>query len=304
MNRRADALDGVRLELGRAYDIAVRASSVALADELYARWWTGMAEPADWPTEDETTPPLPATFRAAHAGSRMFEDGWLVTQSTAAGGLVVSRGDEWRTLDPGDFVNVARPGVPPRPGERIRAVGRRDAIDPESGYWLTWSPAGQPDRPFVRVYWNAPAAGAVSIVRALTETMVDGSVRFQLKCPPSAEGYRRHDAVVLYAALRDWESLRPAVRAAVASSEDERRPSIPPLTFPAASGVGVAADVAPDESLGSVQCRVVAAALLDAIGRGQDRTMAIEHTLDSLAASGAPRGRPWLIGPRRGDFDL
>lgn len=258
----------VHTELVAAAHHAVAAGpSGDLASTLYERWYSGWG--SDLAEPDPALPvDLVQALRAAHAGSVRFEPGWIVRSSTPDGRVVAVRGPAARVLDPADYVAEQRPGLPPRPGEPVRVTGRRDSTTAQAGYWVTWG-ADEPRGAQVRLYWNAGATGAPGLVHAITAGLAHAGVAYTLKVPAVAEGFRRHDAVVLYLESAGLMHARQALLHTHAVCAALLEPAVPALTRRLARGLGLADEPTDGESFGTSRCRTIAGAMLPALRAGE-----------------------------------
>src|SRR5262245_3815895 len=124
-----------------------------IADWLYQSWYC-VPDP-----EPAASPPalgrsdLVSALRASLPASSRWEAGWVVMKSAQNGTCVAGRRAEIRELRLGEYVNVARPGVPPMPGDAVAVSERIDVVDQRTGFWSTRSRPGEPSSPLVRLYW-------------------------------------------------------------------------------------------------------------------------------------------------------
>lgn len=275
----------------------------ALADALYLRWYTGMGDDGQGQSflPDPSDPPIHAAsllgaFRAAHAEAGRLDDGWLVVSTSPDGVITAMRGEDARFLQPGQYLSLARPGVPPAPGELVAAVARLDRFDTERQLWWTFSRT-PPTQPLGRVYLNPRPATAARTLQHVTEALTDARLSYQLKCPVTPQACRRTDAIVIY---HDRERRDDAVRALLARWSridpllDAREP---PLTRTVAPGLAWADDdTRPDYSFGQFRCQALATAVLGAGRRwaSADLEGRVGILVGGLRAAGIDAERPWL----------
>lgn len=265
-----------------------------LAEALYARWYT---EPVTDVLPPATDPvlhhhSLHAALRAAHAGAARHATGWVVTGVKPSGAVMAMRGRSGRWISIGDYVNRARPGVPPALGEAVDVAARLDELDSERGLWWAFSEP-PPQGPLGRVYLNARARTVPRVVHEITGVLDDFAYR--LKCPVLPAAYRRVDAMVLYherdarqrlldRLLDRWTTLGPLLD-----------PDVPPLTGRIRPGLAVADELGGGKSYGENRCRLVAEAIL----RHRDRWAELDPAArrETLAAAldqaGAGGDQPW-----------
>lgn len=248
---------------------------IQLRDWLYAQWYAAPRDVKDLAT---WAVPFVAHLRAADAGSRRWQSGWIAGQVSTAGRVIAVKGAERRLLWPGDYALASGAARPVQPADALVIVDRLDTIDQLPGYWTTcsadWFPL--PVR-IVRVYWNTTPRGAASIVRRITE--VAAGLPFSLKVPTDPAHFNRPDAVVLYLHAPLTSETLTALEAAASAERAWLATSTPPLTRMIGDGVALAiAPSASGESFGQHRCRLIAEA---AIHR---RTNASTETDDASAA--------------------
>jgi hypothetical protein len=266
----------------------------ALADALYAGWYTRPAVP---PPPAGGDPPLtrrsllPA-LRAAHASAASLATGWTVTGSTPRGTLSAVRAAQTRILRPGEYRMPLRPGVPPAPGEPVEPVARLDQFDSERLLWWAFTdPAPQP--PLGRVYLDARPATAARAIHELTAAL--GELPHQFKCPVLARACERVDAIVVYHARGDRERVLDALEGRWPRLGALLDPAVPALTCAVRPGLAWADDLDADHSFGELRCRQLAGAIGAAAdawhtGGPDDR---LELLSAGLRAEGVDPHAPW-----------
>lgn len=282
---------GLRRVDGQLID--VEAGDTAIADALYASWYLGLpADTATDPTRPEQSvePPLIGSLRAAHAGTSVFEPGWVVLATLPQGGCVAGRGAEQRVAHAGEYLAPRRPAVPVAPGEQVHVTARVDTVDPSTGWWATRSPGGEPDPPLVRIYAHPDADTVAPLVRALTGALLGAGYRWSLKASTQPIGYRRPDPVVLYVCADQAEAASRAVTAAVATAGIALQPRTPPLARMLAPGLATAHDPGADTSFGTAVCR----ALTPGVRALACAPAGIEPLVDALTHAGWDPCAPWL----------
>lgn len=275
-----------------------------LAQTLYADWYLGGGPIADGPPEQSPSAPGPSDvdlsdlLREAHAGARRFEPGWTVNGVSSRGRIAVRREGRRRVLARVDVLPVIRPCLPPRPGDAVRVVARRDVLDDASAFWFTYGGDWDEERPppaLVRVYWNVRRPSAPALVGALTERLAVAGAPYSLKVAVEDRDAGRPDRAVLYLARDGFAAAAPALRQAHETLDGALLPHVPRLTRRLAPGLALADDPATGESFGQHRCRLLAAALRDGGGGSvepeEERlAMLVAH----LAAAGLDPARPYL----------
>ena len=201
------------------------------SDWLYAHWYT---EAGARPTE-AMGGDLRPHLRAGLAASARWTPGWVVLQARDDGVCVAGKGPEVRELAPGDYGNLARPFMPPMPGDLLAVTARVDWSDPQTGFWHAQSPAGPPGGDLVRLYLSVEPLHAAGCLRLVTATLDDAAARYTLKCPSDAAAFSRLDSLVVYLEQAAWPGLEPAI--AALGSRLALRADAPPLTCPLAPGL-------------------------------------------------------------------
>jgi hypothetical protein len=297
----AAAEAATRRELTRAVGIAVALASGApgagapeLAEHLYASWYAlGVAD--EIPSAPASLPPtLAEMLRAAHAGSRRWEPGWVAERVGAAGRVVARRGTEVRLLDRPDYVGIDRLGLLPRPGDALVVSGRHDIVDIGGGWWRTAAAGWRwhtPPPGLVRLYWHAGVEGLPALVGGLTAELADEGDPWLLKCALAPAVHARADATVAYLTLdtvrRRANALVGLAPRALRAGGDRR----PPLTLMVAPGLAAAFDPGGGESFGEHRCRLVAETVIAGHARGEPPT--VEDVVRRFAMDGVEGGRPW-----------
>ncbi|MDP2291729.1 MAG: T3SS effector HopA1 family protein [Actinomycetota bacterium] len=255
------------IERGAAHALHLAARGLGHAElsrALYHDWYLGNApfDPAlaGVPPMVES---LAGSFRAAHAGSRMFEGGWTVADVGRDGTSVVQRGERQRLARPSSL--IASGGLLPRRGDVVKVRRVVDDLPTPGGFWHTFSDRAALDMSgrLARVYWNTTPESAVSVVAALTELLVDSDVGWQLKCLSTPDLYARPDSTVLYLLHGDLCMLAGLLSDVHRSLRDGLAAGTPALARPLARGVAWAAQPPNGDSFGEHRCGLLARAALE-----------------------------------------
>jgi HopA1 effector protein family len=273
----------------------------ALAEGLYAGWYTlapsSVTSAGDPPARRGS---MVAALRAAHTDAGLTDDQWVVVQASPGGRLVASSGERTRTLLPGEYVQVGRPGVPAAPGELVRTTGRLDAFDEERGLWWTFT-AELPGPPVGRVYLDARAATAPQVVHEVTAALSGTASAWQLKCPVDPAACDRVDAMVVYHRRDERRQVLDALRARAEALAGLLDPAVPPLTCPVLPGLSWADDDGGGQrSFGETRCAVLAAAVRAARDGwdAADLDARLSVLLDGLRDAGIDPAAPWKAAAR------
>ena len=298
-------LETVRDDLLAALEVADRhsgADATGLAELLYADWYLGLpgAPPDEPPAAPEPVDiALVDLLRDAHVDARRFEPGWTVEGVSSQGRVAVVRDGRKRILARVDVLPSVRACLPPRPGDTVRAVARRDALDEATAFWFTfgggWDEAAALPPELVRVYWHVRHRASPELVAVLTEHLADARASYSLKVAVADADVERPDRAVLYLTRDSYAAAAPAIRRAHGAVARHLLPQVPRLTRHLAPGLGLADDPGTGESFGQQRCCLVAEAL-----RGERANMAADSdertavVLEHLAATGHDPARPYL----------
>lgn len=290
--------------LGQAIDgddaEAVRASALEqIADWLYLAWYTDL-QPAEetvalMPGRDN----LASALRASIAASTRWETGWVAMRAGSSGICLVGRGNQSRELRPGEYVNLARHGMPVAPGDHLAVTEMLEWIDDPTGFWCARSWSGEPQGPLVRVYFSARYDQVGFVLMDATATLDRLRISYSLKCSAFASVYSRVDSLIVYLEAGSWPQIAVEIKALAGRLKAHLRNATPPLTKKVAQGVAFAEDLGISESFGENRCKALASGVLALF---QDHTSSTDEGLDiltqSLRTAGIDPVRPWVDGVR------
>jgi len=209
---------------------------------------------------------------AANSTRERWEEGWSITQIMHHGQVLAQRGNETRTVWPGQFISKDGPAAVPRTGAQISLFYAKESRSLQNGFYYAFGEeAEEPSvgSALVRLYWNISARGAPLLVGAVTSRLNRFQVPFRMKCAISPSQYRRTDVAVIYLAKRFFRitaELLVDIHPAVAEFLDEE---VPLFSKAVARGVGVAEDPGTGESFGQSRCRCLAQGIWDCYLRGE-----------------------------------
>jgi hypothetical protein len=295
----------VREDLLAALEVADRspaADAAALAEALYADWYLAVRV-----SDDSAQEPAPALgpldldltdlLREAHVDARRWEPGWTVEGVSSQGRVAVTRDGRRRILARVDVLPVARVCLPPRPGDAVRVVARRDALDEASAFWFTysadWDESSVPPS-LVRVYWNVRRRSAPALVGALTGGLAAAGTTYSLKVAVGDGDVDRPDRAVLYLTRDAFAVATPAIRRAHHELAGALLSYVPRLTRRLEPGLALADDPGTGESFGQHRCRLVADAIRGDDGGSADPEGRAATVVAYLAAAGLDPARPYL----------
>lgn len=245
---------------------------------------------------------LPATLRAAHRDTTIFEGGWRAEKVSTWGRVVAKKGSLTRVLDRSEYHVPGRPGLRAQPGDRLVVSRYWGWVDEESGFWHarrgeSWPPTGA-DR-LVRLYWNAGPAAVPALLHELSALMAMApEASYMMKTPARPEHSGRADAFVLYLGPGDFAALEPAFRALAGRLAGSLRPATPRFAMRLAAGVAMAEGHLAGDSFGEARCRLIARTFLNLAGTGRvpgplAATLA-EGIAATFTAAGLDPNRPHL----------
>jgi len=273
-----------------------------LAIRLYAGWYSGQ----DGARVRDTVPmpgrsTLQALLRAALMATGRFQRGWLVLESARDGRCLAARRDgrgQARWLEPGDFANLSRPGVPVAPGEALAVSNRLQWLDAPTGFWAARSLHAEPPHPLLRVYWSVDAHHVARLLTQLLPVLDRLKCAWSLKCPSVADAFTRRDALVLYLPRTAWPRARRPLAAMAQAAAPLLRDDRLPMACALARGVAWAESDNAEQSFGQARCEVLAAALLPWFGpAGASRATTPQALRSALCAAlrdaGVNPRQPW-----------
>jgi hypothetical protein len=98
------------------------------------------------------------------------ETGWWYV--TPSGMCLAGRGNQTRELRPGEYINLARHGMPVAPGDHIAVTELIEWIDEPTGFWCARSWTAEPQKPLVRVYFSTRSDQVGFVLMEVTEALI------------------------------------------------------------------------------------------------------------------------------------
>jgi hypothetical protein len=241
-----------------------------LYEYAYSRPFRGTAISAGAPIP----PPgfdMVEAMSAANSTRERWEEGWSISQIMHHGQVMAQRGNETRTVWPGQFISKDGPAAVPRAGAQISLFYAKESRSLQNGFYYAFGEEAEDTAGgsgLVRLYWNISAHGAPRLVGAVTSRLNRFQVPFRMKCAVSPSQYGRTDVAVIYLAKRFFRitaELLLDIHPADAEFLDEE---VPLFSKAVARGVGVAEDPGTGESFGQSRCRCLAQGVWDSYLRG------------------------------------
>ena len=261
----------------------------SLREELYASFYSqGRAGPAlrAAPMPTGPDPALQSALSEANTGSGSWEPGWSVERADADEPLVSRAGLRMRVAR-GDLRGAG--AIVSR-----RLANELPGVSP--GFYTAVGDAPLERAPELRVYWNADAAGAPSLVHALTARLNGSAVPFRLKIVDHPARFGRCDAAVLYLAGDAFVAMRRELLDVAAGAR--LRPPTPVFTLPLARGLAAAEDTADGDSFGMHRCGLLAEAIVRGAG-ARGLAARLEAVAATFAEHGVDLDAPYLELTRR-----
>jgi len=274
--------------------LAADGTAAALADWLYAHWYTQPSPRGRTASVRDCRDSLVPQLRAALAAVGRWETGWVALRPLGDGRWLATRGALVRALAPGAYANWARPGVPPAPGDGLAALDRIEWVDQATGFWTARSLAAEPTAPLKRLYCSVGADAAPTVLRALVP-MLDATTRpWSLKCPAESAGFARADSLVVYFAQSDWREFEPRLLELLPRLGRNLRCAVPPLTLPLGRGTALADSPAQTgQSFGQSRCAALAPGVRTLLAKPRIAEAALGVLKQSLRDHGIDPARPW-----------
>ena len=164
-------LDPVPLELATSDGPAARLTRIA--DWLYGNWYTQQPDLSVIHGSATPLPDLRSALAVAATSSRRWQRGWVVLQSDPGGACLAGLKQVNRWLYPGQYANIARPGLSPAPGDELSVNELISDVDEATGFWVSQSAIATPAPPLTRLYFNVGWQDVGPVLAEVT-TWLDG----------------------------------------------------------------------------------------------------------------------------------
>ncbi len=281
-------------------DETMRATKLEqISNWLYVSWYTAINCSNDTQALVPGRDNLASALRASLAASTRWETGWVAMRTAPSGICLAGRGNLTRELFPGQYVNMARRGMPVAPGDHIAVTEALDWVDEPTGFWCARSWAAEPQKPLVRLYFSTPPDQVGFVLMEITETMDNLKLPYSLKCPAFASVYSRVDSLIVYLEAGSWPRTAVEITRMARRVKDNLRDATPPLTKKIAKGVAFTEDLGTNESFGQHRCRALAPAVLALLHYRQfSPGDGVDILTESLRTAGIDPMQPWLESVR------
>jgi len=214
-----------------------------------------------------------------------WEHGWTIGQIQQFGQVLAIKGNNRRTVWPGQFLSKDGPAAMPRPGAEISIFYAKESRSLQSGFYYAFGEAAEEAMSgfgLIRLYWNVSRDGAAQFVGLITSRLNRFHVPFRLKCATARSQFDRTDVAVVYLTKRFFPitaELMLDVHPALADFLEE---DVPLFSKKIAKGLSVAEDPGTGESFGQSRCRRLAESVWNCYLRGEqscDAQLKEFHTL-------------------------
>lgn len=263
-----------------------------VADWLYENWYCASNDAGG---VQITQTWFMAALGAALASTGRWETGWVALAGAVDGHIVAGRGAFTRRLAPGDYANIARPGLPVEPGDGLVVLDRLHWLDEPTGFWGARSLEREPPLPHKRLYISVNCANVCSVLRRLVPRLDAVQKPWSLKCPSDPQRFARVDALIVYVSRADWALFEPVLRAVASEVEPLVRSTVPPLTQPIATGFASADSPTNGFSFGQHCCKALATGVRGLLSDDtRDPQQALGLLQSSLITHGIDPQQPWV----------
>jgi hypothetical protein len=267
-----------------------------MGDWLYGNWYTQQPDPSVIEPSGPPPPDLRGALAVATAASRRWQRGWVVLQTDPSGVCFAGLKEVNRWLYPGQYANIARPGLPPAPGDALSVIELVDDVDEATGFWVSQSAIFTPAPPLARLYFNVGWQHVGPVLGEVTEWLDGTGTKYSLKYPIRLNFTQRVDTLVVYLERAHWDASEPAAIALAGRLRQYLRPATPPLTRRLAPGVGSADDPGANASFGQSRCSALAPAILELIEAGiTTQRHAVAKLASALTAASIDPRKPWQV---------
>jgi hypothetical protein len=266
-----------------------------ISNWLYTDWYTALKAPEEPPTLVPGRDNLASALRASVAAATRWETGWVAMRTAPTGICLAGRGNQTRELFPGEYVNLARHGMPVAPGDHLAVTELLEWIDEPTGFWCTRAWIAEPQKPLVRVYFSTRSDHVGFVLMEATKTLDCLKLPYSLKCSAFAEAYSRVDSLIVYLEAGFWSRAAVELKRVAKRLKGHLRNATPPLTKKIAQGVAFAEDPGTTGSFGMNRCQALAPGVLALLQEPRSSAgSGLDILTESLRAAGIDPLQPWL----------
>lgn len=211
----------------------------------------------------------------ANTTRERWEHGWTIAQVMQHGQILARKGNNSRSLWPGQFISKDGPASMPRPGAEVSVFYARESRSLQTGFYYAFGEVPEEEsRGFglVRLYWNVSFDGAPRLNGLLTSRLNRFHVPFRLKFATARGQFARTDVAVVYLTKRFFRITAELMLDVHPEIEDALGDEVPLFSKRVAKGLGVAEDPGTGESFGQSRCRRLAESVWNCQQRGEQTT--------------------------------
>ncbi|MFC0198771.1 T3SS effector HopA1 family protein, partial [Microbacterium arthrosphaerae] len=198
-----------------------------------------------------------------------------------------------RRVDVRRVVGSSRPGRPPAPGDLVSISRGASGWDRDTGWWWAHSGDTVPDGALDRWYVHARSPeDSAALLAPLMSAFDEAGSAFSLKCLPSAAGYGRPDAFVVYTPRVVRGRLATGLRRRAREIAPRVAASVPPTTRRIVPGIGMSEDPSDGTSFGQLRTAQVAAIAVATMTDAATPALRV-----AAGAAGIDLAQPWRAAP-------
>jgi hypothetical protein len=267
--------------------VFVATLSAQLYEFAYSRTFSKLREPETY--DFSTHPGLLDELSAANTTRERWEHGWKIAQILPHGQISAQKGNQRRSLWPGQFLSHDGPAAMLRNGAEISIFFARESRSLQSGFYYAFGETPEDDKHgfgLVRIYWNVSLEGAAKLIGGTTTRLNRFHVPFRLKCVTARSQFERTDGAVVYLAKRFFPIAADAMIEVHDEVAEFLGDDVPLFSKKIAKGVGVAEDPGTGESFGQSRCQRLAQSIWNCYSRGEQSTKARLSEFDRLLREG------------------
>jgi HopA1 effector protein family len=204
---------------------------------------------------------LVEAMSAANATSDRWEHGWFISEISHHGPITAQKGNQQRSIWPGQFLSKDGPAAVTRVGAEISIFYAKESRSLQPGFYYAFGETPEETRQsygLTRLYWNLSPEGAPRLINLLTTRLNRFQVPFRFKCVTAQGQFERTDCAVLYLAKRYFRitaELMLDVHPGIADYLDD---DVPLFSKKLARGLSVAEDPGTGESFGQSRSQCLA----------------------------------------------
>ena len=224
---------------------------------------------------------------AANTTRERWENGWSIVQLLQHGQITAQKGNQTRSIWPGQFISKDGPATLPRIGAEISIFYARESRSLQSGFYYAFGDtAEEENRGFglIRLYWNVGPEGAPRLIELLTSRLNRFHVPFRFKCVTARSQFERTDCAVLYLAkhfYRITAELMLDVHPEITELLDDE---VPLFSKRIAKGLSVAEDPGTGQSFGQSRTQCLAESVWNCYERKHESLQARLNEFSRLLA--------------------